>query len=76
MRRNASRLARLNRLSPPPVGGGVLFIEDIESGAVRLDELPQGRGGYLLMPRPCATAEEWLRKVAEQERQPRPNIIR
>lgn len=60
MRRKKSLLARLNRLSPPLVGGGVIFIEDIESRAVRLDELPQGRGGYLLVHRPCATDAEWI----------------
>ena len=76
MRRNKNRLARLNRLSPPPVGGGVLFFEDIESGAVRLDELPRGRGGFLLVSRPCETVEEWLRGVEKEERRSPPNIIR
>ena len=57
--RRRSLLARLNRLNPPPVGGCVLFIEDLESGAVRVEDLPKGGGGYLLMPRPCRTVEEW-----------------
>jgi len=60
MKRRRHLSARLDRLSPPPVGGGVLYIEDIESGAVQIDELPRGRGGYLLVNRPC-TEEEWIR---------------
>lgn len=63
--RRRSLLARLNRLNPPAVGGGVLFIEDLESGAVRFEDLPTRGGGYLLMRRPCQTVEEWVRKCGE-----------
>ncbi len=63
MRRRQHLLARLNRLDPPPVGGGVLHIEDLESGAVHFEDLPIGRAGYLLVNRPKAT-EEWIRAHA------------
>lgn len=64
--RRRSLLARLNRLNPPSVGGGVLFIEDLESGAVRFEDPPIGRigrAGYLLLNRPM-TIEEWIRAYA------------
>lgn len=64
--RRRSLLARLNRLSPPPVGGGVLFIEDLESGAVRFEDPPIGRigrAGYLLLNRP-KKIEAWIRAHA------------
>lgn len=61
--RRRSLLARLNRLNPPSVGGGVLFIEDLESGAVRFENPPIGRAGYLLLNRP-KRIEEWIRAHA------------
>ena len=53
---------RLDRLSPPVVGGGVRHLDDLESGDGRLDDLPTLGGGYLLMPQPCQTAAEWARQ--------------
>lgn len=74
MKRRRHLIARLDRLCPPSVSGGVLFIEDIESGAARLDELPRGRGGYLLLHRPCATVEQWTQRHGGV-RPAAPNII-
>lgn len=65
MKRRRHLLARLDRLIPAPVGGGVLYIEDIESGAVRFEDLPIG-GGYLLLPRPMTT-EQWIRAYAPEQ---------
>jgi len=62
MKRRRHLRARLDRMRPPPGGGGVRFFEDIESGAVWFDHLPPGRGGYLVVHRACATAEEWRQK--------------
>lgn len=64
MRRRRHLHTRLDRLVPEPIGGGVLYIEDIESGAVRIEDLPTEGGGYILLPRPCQTAEEWLRETS------------
>ena len=58
MRRRQHLWNRVARLDPPAVGGGVLYIEDVESGAVKFEDLPPG-GGYLLVNRPC-TEEEWI----------------
>jgi len=56
--------ARLEALSPPVVGGGVLHIDDLKSGTVRLEDLPRSGGGYLLMLKPCQSAAEWARRYA------------
>lgn len=74
MRRRRSLQTRLNRLSPAPVGGGVLFVEDIESGAVRFEDLPTRGGGYLFVHRPCKTIEEWVKSFGGI-RPPAPIII-
>jgi hypothetical protein len=62
MKRRRSLQARIDRLDPAPSAGGVLHIEDVESGLIRVEDLPTRGGGYLYMPRPCQTAEEWVRQ--------------
>lgn len=66
MKRRRHLLARLDRLIPVPVGGGVLYIEDIESGAVRFEDLPTDGAGYLLMYRPMTT-EQWISTYAPEQ---------
>lgn len=58
MRRRRHLHDRLNRLDPPPMGGGVLYLEDVQEGLIRLEDLPKGPGGWLVVPRPM-TVDEW-----------------
>lgn len=60
MRRRRHLLARLDWLDPAPVGGGVIYAEDLASGVITMDHLPKGRGGYLFVGRPCVPIEEWV----------------
>jgi hypothetical protein len=62
MKRRRSLQARIDRLDPAPSAGGVLHIEDVESELIRVEDLPTRGGGYLLLSRPCETAEEWARQ--------------
>lgn len=66
MRRRRHLLARLDRLIPVNVGGGVLFADDLKSGAVRAEDLPIGGAGYLLLGRPMTT-EGWIRAYAPEQ---------
>lgn len=64
MKRRRHLLARLDRLIPQTFGGGILYIDDVESGAVRPEDLPTDGAGYALLRRPCQTVKEWALKYS------------
>lgn len=62
MKRRRHLLARLDRLIPKSLGGGILYVDDLESRAVRAEDLPIDGAGYVLLGRPCRTGKEWAQK--------------
>lgn len=66
MKRRRHLLARLDRLIPVQIGGGVLFDDDLKSGAVRFEDLSTDGAGYLILGRPKPT-EQWIRTYAPMQ---------